>query len=107
MRYEYPTIDINVTDEMFQNISYDDVSVNLFDGSITLLYGYSGTRSNGTEIVSENYYDAKKYFHLTHQDFKRICFSKIIQTEYYFVKERLVFINSSRFLPSEENDFEV
>ena len=38
--------------------------------------------------------EAKDYFEVSRQDFKRLCFSKIVKPEYFFVEVRLVITQS-------------
>ena len=76
----------NQSEEEFMNLIYDEVSVSMFDGF--LLY-FLATRSNGSEIVIYGN-EAKEYFHISHQDFKRICYTKVIRRELFFIQESLV-----------------
>ena len=80
----------NNNEEEFRNLSYDEVSHSLFDGILFFLYG---VKSNGSETVIYSN-EAKDYFEVSHQDFKRLCFSKIVKPEYFFVEEMLVISQS-------------
>ena len=78
--------DTNQSEETFKNLIYDDISISMFDGFLLSLFG---TRSNGSEIVRYGS-EAKEYFHISHQDFKRICYTKSIRPEHFFIEEMLV-----------------
>ena len=49
----------------------------------------NGVKSNGSEIVIYSN-EAKDYFEVSHQDFKRICYTKVIRPELFFIQESLV-----------------
>ena len=90
-----PIKNLRIDVDDFKDINYDEVSINLFDGIITLFYslvndGKTQKSISHSGCFQDNNVEKVCPFLITHQDENQICYSKTISNHSYIVQEAFV-----------------